>query len=493
MQDFTLGGVVIGSSEYSYTGAQWNRFNDWSQLGTLPQGEWNALPTGERHTIITRLRWLTQNNEYCKALVSTFVTHLGNSTLRSKARDNPAANDERERFWLDYSASCEVSGLSLSEVEEIIFFELLCAGEIFIQKLKNGQFQLIPSEFVLSKSDAPDNEIQGISYSDTGVPIGYRIGHRDHHGQIIPGETLVPAALVMHVFRRERVEMLRGVPWLAAALKPLKDIEEITNAKVQSVKNQSFLTYAVTRDGGAGQFPNLADTGNTKGDTKATGRPNKYITLQTGTIIWLDKGEKVEALSTQFQSQDFSDFLLSRLRAVGATIGLPLELFLEGYKDSNYSSSRATNLAWNKKVKKIRSLIENRFLQPLHLWASERGRATGRFMGNRALDREIHWGWPAVPSIDESKEVDANVKKLGAGLTSYTDVYAEQNKFFDDEVKVRARDMRLIQEAAEAEGIDPQLLAPDLDFSGGGETKDPSTDDDTDPPPSLPPPESNKS
>jgi hypothetical protein len=63
------------------------------------------------------------------------------------------------------------------------------------------------------------------------------------------------------------------------------------------------------------------------------------------------------------------------------------------------------------------------------------------------------------------KEADANIRKLEGGITTYTDVYAAQNQFFDDEIKVRARDIRLIKEAALAERILPEELAPNI-FGG---------------------------
>lgn len=498
MADMTLGGIIIppGSEmALNYIGARWDRYNDWSHVGSMPQGEWFSLPQGERNTMISRLRWLMRNNEYCAALHTTFQTHIGHSTLRSKARDNPEYNDAKERFWLTFSDSCEVSGLSLAEVEDIIATELLCAGELFVLKLKTGQVQLIPAEWVFSDADGPENEIQGIVYDGKGLPTHYRIGERDHRGQLKAGKTLVPAAQVLHVYRRERIEQLRGVPWLAAAIKPLRDIDEITTAKVASVKNQSFLSLAITREAGSTPFPNLADTGNTNGATTATGKPSQYSTLRNGTIMHLDKGDTIQALSTQFQSADFGEFLLGRLRAVGATIGLPLELFIEGYKDSSYSSARATNVIWARKVRSIREMIERRFLQPLQLWASERARATKQLKGARELDKESAFGWPAVPEIDAIKETEGRIKKLAAGLTTYSAVFAEANLFFDDEIKVRARDAKLMLEAATAEGINPKLLVPDLDFGGGQVSAPPAAPvpaPDAPPAEPAPTPEANK-
>jgi capsid protein len=402
-----------------------------------------------------------RNNEYAASLHNSFQTNLGTSTMRSKAPDAKEYNDAKERLWLRYTENCEVSGLSLAEVESIIYTELLCAGEVFALKLKDGRFQLIPSEYVFSAPDADENECQGIIYNGP-APIAYRIGSRDKNGQLVPGASPVPAALVMHIYRRERVEQRRGVPWLSAAVNSLKDIDELTTAKVQSVKNQSFLSFAVTSDSGSGVLPNLAETGNTNGATKATGRPSKRIKLETGTVVYMERGDEIRALSTQFQSQDFEAFLLSRLRAVGATIGLPLELFLEGYKDSSYSSARATNMAWGRKVRTIRELLSRLFLHPLQLWFSGRQRAAGALKGTPALDRECDFSWPPVPHIDELKETEANIAKLAAGLTTYSAVYAENNLFFEDEVKVRARDARLLIEAAKAEGVPVSMLLPDL-------------------------------
>ncbi len=459
MSELVLDGVVIprGSElAFSYSAARTDRFRDFNHIASTPISEAAMLPQWERNTITARLRHLVRNNEYVAALVSTFAVHLGNSTLRAHSPDK-AYNDAKERFWLNYSRSCELTGLSLAEVEEIIYTELLVAGEVFFLKLATGKIQLVPSEYVFSGKEPEEREIQGIVYDGTGNPTFYRIGSRDSRGTLKAGEKPIPAAQVIHLYRKDRAEMLRGVPWLSSAVNAIQDLSEIVAAKVMSVKSQSFISAVVTRNVESA-LPNLAD------GADSNGTRTKHQTLKNGTIYYLENGEDIKAFQSQFQSQDFDAFLLSRLRAVGACIGLPLELFVEGFKDSNYSSARSTNLLWGKKVRSIRRLIERRFLEPLNLWASERARAANLLKGESAYDAETSFGWPTIPAIDEAKEAEANIKKLNAGLTTYSAIYAENNLFFDDEIKVRARDARLILEAAKTEGISPQLIVPDYDF-----------------------------
>lgn len=458
--ELNLGGIIIprGSDfAFNYKAAEYTRFRDWSAVSSVSSGEWASLPQSERNIIIARLRYLIRNNEYCAALASTFAVHLGNSTLRSKSPDK-AYNDARERLWLNWSNAAEVSGLSLAEIEGILVTELLCAGEVFFLKLSTGQIQLIPSEWVFSGSDAPENEIQGIQYTATGIPTGYRIGFREKNGQLKPGQ-IVPAAQVIHLYKRERVEQLRGVPWLAAAASAIQDVAELTAAKILSVKAQSHLSAAIIKNGGGSPFPTLADNPNT---SEAGVSRSRYATLQSGSLLYLEPGEDIKLLSAQYQTQDFEAFLLSRLRAIGATIGLPLELYLEGYKDSSFSSARATNLVWARKIRSVRSLIERRFLEPVSLWVTERARAVGTFKGSREFDGETSFNWPPVPSIDEQKETAANAEKLANGLGSYSSIYSENGLYFEDEIRTMARDAKLILEAANTEGVPVSMLIPKL-------------------------------
>lgn len=457
MSDFLLGGIVIpGGSDFAfnYKAASYDRFRDWSQVAPAPQGEWTSLPQWERNVITARLRYLIRNNEYCAALAGTFSTHLGNSALRAKSSD-PQYDDQKERLWLEFVDSAEITGLSLAEIEDVVYTELLCAGEAFLLLLSTGKVQLIPAEWVFSEDgEKSENEIQGIIYDGKGVPVSYRIGQRDKNGRLVAGKSTVPARQVLHVYRRDRIEQLRGVPMLAPAVPAIQDLAEIVQAKVSGVKVQSFLAAAVTKNGPPSPL--------TAGDPATNGRPSRYRTLTSASLMYLEPGEEIKTLGPNFQSSDFEQFLLSRLRAVGAVIGMPIELFIEGYRDSNYSSARATNLAWRSKVQKIRALIERRLLNPLQLWVSARGRALGRLQGAPSLDRECSFSFPPVPSIDELKEAQANVEKLNAGLTTLTDIFAENGAFYDDQIRVRARDIKTALEAAESEGIDPALLLPGL-------------------------------
>jgi lambda family phage portal protein len=458
-REMVLGGIVIppGSDfQFSYVSAQTNRFRDYTNIPASPLTEAAMLPQWERNVIVSRLRHLVRNDPYVAAMVNTFAVHIGNSTLRSKTTE-ATFNDLVERVWLDWSDDCEVTGLSLPEVEEIIYLELLVAGELFFLKLTDGRVQIIPSEYVFSPADAPENEVQGIQYDGVGSATAYRIGYRDPKGQLRAGETTVPAAQVIHLFKKDRAEMGRGVPWLAAALPAIQDLAELVQAKVQAVKAQSFISAVVTSNN-TSDMPTLAD------GFDSAGARSRYATLKNGTIIYLEPGEDIKTVQAAFQSTDFNEFVLSRLRAIGATIQMPLELFIEGFRDSNYSSARATNLIWGRKVKAIRRLVEHRVLEPLAAWVIERARAAKALKPPADYDGEFAFGWPTLPAIDEAKEAQANVMKLAAGLTTYTAIYAENNLFFDDEVKTRARDARLIIDAAKAEGVSPQFIVPDFTF-----------------------------
>ncbi len=456
--EMVLGGVVIprGSSiAFNYVGANSTRFRDFSHVPMVPLSEAAALPQWERNVISSRLRFLARNNEYVAAIIGAFSAQIGASTLRATSKNKPY-NNAKEDYWLNWQDSCEVSGLSLAEVETILHTELLCAGELFFLKLPSGKIQLVPSEYVFSTADAPENEIQGITYDGTGNPTGYRIGSRDSKGRLVPAEKLTPAAMVGHVYRRDRIEQLRGVPWLASAVNALQDLQELVEAKVLATKTQSLVAAVVTKNQ-MSATPNLGD------GRDANGKQTNLHQLKSGSIYYLEAGEEIKPFQSVIQANDFDAFLLSRLRAVCASIGLPLELAIEGFRDSNYSSARSTNLQWGRRVKEVRRLVERKLLEPLNLWQSERARAQGVFsQASRKHDREVFFGFPALPAIDAQKETEANIKALENGLTTYSEIYAERNLFFEDEMRTRAHDARVILDAAKAEGIDPAILVPSL-------------------------------
>lgn len=424
---------------FQYAGAKTTRFRDF--LGYKgSETESQLLPYYDRLTIITRLRQLVRDDPYCAALLQAYATQMGTSTMSSVAGDDDDStfNDRHERLWYDYAKRVEYTGLSLSEVEAILWREDLIAGELFFLKLKNGRLQMIPSEFCFSDyaNILPDSpEADGVVVKD-GLVTGYRFGYRDKYGTLQPGKEITPAENVIHFFFQDRPEQRRGVPRLSSVLNVLQDIYEICNAKVNQVKTQSFISGVVTKN----YAP--ADTADMMRLTNSDGTRSDYQDLRGGTLYYMETGEDMKPFQSSINATDFDDFLKSRLEAVGGAIGMPPECWIEGFRDSNYSSARATVATWVRTASSRRGHCVARFLEPVHEFFLVK---RPNEFADQAEAEEVIFTFPAVPAIDEGKQNESDAKAIAACLTSYQRVYGSRGQFWDTEFKQIAREKQRME------------------------------------------------
>ncbi len=442
---------------FQYAGAKTTRFRDF--LGYKgSETESQLLPYYDRLTIITRLRQLVRDDPYCASLLTAYATQMGTSTMSSVAsveeedENDSEFNDKHERLWYEYAKRVEYTGLSLSEVEAILWREDLISGELFFLKLKNGRLQMIPSEFCFSDyaNILPDSpEADGVVVKD-GLVTGYRFGYRDKYGTLQPGKEITPADNVIHFFFQDRPEQRRGVPRLSSVLNVLQDIYEICNAKVNQVKTQSFISGVVTKN----YAP--ADTADMMRLTNSDGTRSDYQDLRGGTLYYMETGEDMKPFQSSINATDFDDFLKSRLEAVGGAIGMPPECWIEGFRDSNYSSARATVSTWVRTAAARRGHCVARFLEPVHDFFLDK--RPSEFPDKEEAE-EVIFTFPAVPAIDEGKQNESDAKALAACLTSYQRVYGSRGQFWDTEFKQIAREKQRMETLDIAPNFAPNATA----------------------------------
>ncbi len=443
---------------FQYAGAKTTRFRDFlTYQGS--QTESQLLPYYDRLTIITRLRQLVRDDPYAAALLSAYPTQIGTSTMSSLAgvdddQDEAAStfNDGHERMWIEFAKRVEYGGLSLHEVEQILWREDLIAGEMFFLKLKNGRLQMIPSEFCFSDyaNILPDSpEADGVVVED-GIVTGYRFGYRDKYGTLQPGKSITKAENVIHFFFQDRPEQRRGVPRLSPVLNVLQDIYEICGAKVNQVKTQSFISGVVTKN----YAP--ADAADMMRGQNSDGTRSDYQDLRGGALYYMETGEDMKPFQSSINANDFDEFLKSRLEAVGGAVGMPPECWIEGFRDSNYSSARATVSTWIRTVAARRMHCVAKFLEPVHDFWLEKNPASLRGVYDPT---EVVFTFPGVPAIDEQKQNDADAKALAACLTTYAQVYGAKGQFWDTQFKQIQREKQRMEALDIAPNFAPNATA----------------------------------
>jgi capsid protein len=463
----------------AYHGSQDTRFRDFTTGGFASNSrpESDYFPRNDRARVIARLRVGIRNNPYLYAILRNYVLALGTPHLKSQTSDADY-NDSKERLFARWAQDCEVEhDLSLDQVVEIYNYESCIAGELFVIKRREGWLQLIASELCGSAQIRGPLAIPaGTLFADgTPVPVGsterdgvvrdvnkfivgYRFGQRDELGLVWfspERSTIVQKQYVFHLFDPDRVEQGRGVPLLAPVMNVGQDVFETAESRAQQVKNASMLSLWITKsidptgfansqrgvlNMGAGVDPAVLK------EIATTRSAHKEV--RTGQVMYGALGETLDVVTPKLNAGDWHEHYIDLVQVICACLnGMPVEVGIEGFRDSSYSSARSTMNIWKNNVARIRRRLSQRFLEPLQLWQVNRARVFGDIgpapksqnpSATYNTDENVRFGWPGIPDIDGAKTSAQNALDLANGTTTRETIYADKGEDRDHQDKIFA-------------------------------------------------------
>jgi hypothetical protein len=193
-------------------------------------------------------------------------------------------------------------------------------------------------------------------------------------------------------------------------------------------------------------------------DPAAAAQGDRYGSVLSGNVPirpgqrYYHNHEKVEPLNWQFQGTDYEMFRNPIIEAVCAAEGVPYEMVLKRLTKSNLASSRAalmTAYQFGKREqnRQIKS-TEYHWAASLTMEDVARGNVSAR-TEDRDVITNYKWKRPPRPWPDPQKEANGVRAWIDMGH-SYSSAYDEVGKDFEEEIRQRARDQRLI----EAQGLD---------------------------------------
>lgn len=432
------------------------------------------MPSHEQRTLRARSRDAMRNHLVGRAAISRCRTNIVGTglicrpsvdaeTLGLTPEDAEALNAKLRNAWerwaedpaeCDYEATSDIYGL-----QALSLVAAMASGDVFAltpSKIRAGgisglKVQLVEADRISNPNDAADTPecIDGVQIAD-GMPVGYWI--RNTH----PGDRIAATMpqwkyysafggstnrrRVLHVWNdKERPGQVRGVPYLAPILEPLKQLERFSGAELMAAVVSAMLTVFIERDAeqndGAGSP--VAAFGGTAGDPPV-------IAMGSGAVVDLAPGEKAHEVNPLRPNPNFDQFFLAIVKQIGAALELPLDELLLQYNDS-YSAARAAMLqAWRFYTQR-RWMLVQQFCQPLYGLLLDEEVAAGRItlpgyadpIRRRAYSRAL-WIGPARGAMDELKEANAAKTRIEIGVSNetvetaamtgenWTDVYAQR-------------------------------------------------------------------
>ena len=490
-----------------YQGAITDRFtSDWQARSTSGDTEIYESLTKLRN----RSRELIRDNPYAANAQAIVVDNVVGGGIRMQADvlnddglPNKELNDQIERAWLLWSekGNCEVSGrLALSDLLRVTMGGIFSDGEFLIRKVKKSfgeskipfALELIEPDYLVNNQSliqVNGNNVcrMGVEVDQWQRPQAYWL-YKHHPGDLpFSGWTgseysRIKADEILHLYVVHRWPQTRGVPWLHAVMRRLRDLQEYNNSEVVAARSCANIVGFITNETGAGWGADL----NEKGQAASRKYRESSLADRAGTLLRLFPGESFSGFTPQRPNTSLDPFMRYMIREIAAGIGVSYEALSRDYSKSNYSSSRLSLLDDRSRWRVLQGWLISTCLTAIYrnwldmavlsgeICIPDYFRNKQKYQAVRFMPRG--WSW-----VDPTKEVQAYALAVQNGFTTLTNVLAESGNGMDleDFISTKVRENELLSSAGlqfptQSNGNDLSSNEPETDNSAEDESKDDS-------------------
>ena len=373
-----------------------------------------------------RARDLAKNNEFVLGLLRNLVRNVIGADgfiLQSKC-DDRERRSEIERLWREYQS--RLGGFvtfderqSGRDFDELILRTLFIDGEVFVHRAYDPEsrfgyrYEIIDSlevDPLYNIEDAGNGErvIMGVRIDGRGREIAYYI-RRSQCDQYTTGDRIeVPAADVLHIFRKEFADQTRGFTPLSGVILDLNQLDAYKEAEVVHARMQAC-SMAIWEWNGQ-STGDLLDEVDDKGEFLREMKP--------GIFQVAPKGYTAKQLAAQSPNNQFGTFWKNMLRGIANSLGISYNKAAGDYEAVNYSSLREATLEDRATFEELqRFVVENwkafqfrDFIRALAMTEVIPVSAMDDCCRHRFYGRRFPW-------VDPAKEIAAKEKELDLFLT----------------------------------------------------------------------------
>jgi len=262
---------------------------------------------------------------------------------------------------------------------------------------------------LLGFSGAEGEVREGIEYDAIGRRIAYWLFPR-HPGALRTWRgslesRRVPASEIIHIYRQDRPEQMRGVSWFAPVALALQDLADGQDAQIMRQKIAAcFAAFRIAPE--ADYAPSTTETADVAG----------LGTLVPGRIQNLAPGEDIR-FSTPPKVDGYDTFTRLVLQTVASGLGITYEALSGDLSQVNFSSARMGRMEMDRNVSDWQWLmLIPQMMQPVAAWALEAWR-----IGTVAAttdDLTLDWVPPHRMLVDPAREIPAMAAEVRAGFAS---------------------------------------------------------------------------
>ena len=349
------------------------------------------------------------------------------------------ASTREQRRWDILSRSIGLRGESLASVMEQALTGYLRDGEVFILMVS------VDGELRLQLVDPMQVDPQtGIRVDGLGTPVEYTLG-----------STAYPARQVIHLFRRQVPDQMRGLSSFVPAWEALGwlwQVEDRTLANIrQTAETPGYFELPpdyipsdiVDEDADASSYTAVDEA-----------KIRRKIPKVSGEISIFPNGMRFNPidLGRQFAyGSQFSALRRELLASAAAALGISYAALAGEYSNANYSSLRQGRLDDIAFYKRLQSVVISAQERVYEAWLDGGGRGV------------VEWTTPYFAAVDPQREVQVSAQEVKTGIRSRSEIIRARGGDPDEVFRELAAERELLG----AGGV-------------GGESDDGRDDDDTD-------------
>ena len=396
---------------------------------------------------------------------------MGPGIVPQPQTDNEDFNDSASALWEEWSKQPEVTDtMDMAAVQKEIIDSTLFMGDIGVLLTRNGQLQLlegnrIGNDYSVQNMTETSPDKNGVIINRLGKPVSYKVGERVNG--TLQNTKNVPARNMILFFKRIRPSQWRGVPELASSVNAIQDLNEYENIELISAKVSASLSAVVKKEGAA-QFEIVDRMEGSEQDT--TGRLQRF---EPGTFHYLEPGESIETISTSGRPNvNGIDWCIYKLRQVGASVGVPVEMILSTIGESSFSASQGLVLQYQGAIEEEqRALVHvmNRIWRwKMRRWIADKKLPKPEGWKNSPLYKteegietlgafRVRWQLPAFRWINRVAQVNSDSMYLRMGAMSLDDITSQFGETAEATLRRKAQNIQTAKKLADEFDLDSYI------------------------------------
>ena len=401
------------------------------------QGSGDAHSRYARPRLINQSRDFYRNNLIYKGMVDRAVSYIVGSGFGLQVKtDNGNFNKKVENLWNSWNKKPEIRGLLLGfEVAQMFVRECILCGDIGAIKTNKGVIQLTEAEQING-----NRSVTGIEKNMFGSPVRYWVAPYNDQGYLnTKSARPIPPENFLFMTNTDRPSSTRGVPACQSSFPMLHRINDSCDSEAIGMQLLSRLPVSVTREEGDQRAFVESKVDTSKSETEGQ-LGMRLVELEYALMFQARPGEKIEGIDHNIPGKNFVESVKIFLRLMGLPLGMPLEIILLDWTNSNYSQSRAvleqayqTFMIWQNK-------LDGFYYSPLFDWKLSQWK-NANLLGNR---KDIPYSWikPTFPWIDQLKETQAKGMMIDRALMTHGEACKSRGQDREEVCEIRVKEVR---------------------------------------------------